>query len=188
MWPYLCEDGRLEWLADEDIAESEGMSSKLSPYEHRSQTRKSFMYKATRLILLVILIVVTLLIPTGQASAALRSCRTDPIFKLSNGDVITITLDIDTDALNVRNVTYALHVPLGVTVTKVTYTAGGIGTKELYKVYQDSPAKIYTTDTLVTTQNTGSVQVIATTRLNATFAKSISGYSGTHLVVTVMAP
>lgn len=146
------------------------------------------MHKVAKIFLLLILGVVTLLLPTGQASAALRSCHSDPIFKLSNGDVINITLDMSTDAANIRNVTYILHVPAGVTVTRVTYTSGGIGTKEMYKVYQDSPAKTYTTDTVVTTQNTGSVQVVATTRLNATFAKSVSGYSGTHLIVTVAKP
>ena len=134
------------------------------------------------------LAMIMLALPSTQASAILVHCRTDPIFKLSNGDVINITLDISTDAANVRNVTYILHVPAGVTVTKVTYTAGGIGTKEMYKVYQDSLAKTYTTDTLITTQNTGSIVVTATTKLNSTTTKSASGYNGQHLIVTVSKP
>ena len=146
------------------------------------------MDKTTRFIGLFILLAIMFMLPTLQASAALVSCRTDPIFRLSNGDVINVTLDISTDAINIRNVTYILHVPAGITVTQVTYTAGGIGTKETYKVYQDSPAKTYTTDTLVTTQNTGSVAVTVTTRLNSTYAKSVSGYTGQHIIVTVSKP
>lgn len=146
------------------------------------------MDKLTRFITLAVLATILLLSPTANASAALVKCRTDPIFKLSNGDVINVTLDISTDAANIRNVTYVLHVPAGVTVTRVTYTAGGIGTKEVYKLYQDRPAKTYTTDTVVTTQNTGSVPAIATTRLNATYAQSVSGYTGSHLIVTVAKP
>lgn len=146
------------------------------------------MHRIARLFCLFFLTVVVLTLPNMQASAALVKCRTDPIFKLSNGDVVNITLDISADASNVRNVTYSLHVPAGITVTKVTYTAGGLGTKETYKIYQDSPAKTYTTDTLVTTQNTGSIAVIATTRLNATYAKSVTGYNGQHLLLTVSKP
>ncbi len=146
------------------------------------------MYKINRLFYLFILTAIMFALPTMQASAMLARCRTDPIFKLSNGDTINVTLDISTDAVNVRNVTYIVHVPAGVTVTKVTYTAGGLGTKEMYKVYQDSAPKIYTTDTVVTTQNTGSIAVVATTQLNSTYAKSASGYNGQHLIVTVSKP
>src|SRR5215208_5169208 len=141
-----------------------------------------------RFLIIALMILMIIATPTGHVSAALTHCRTDPIFSLSNGDKLTITLDISTDALNVRNVTYVLHVPAGVTVKSVVFTAGGIGTKEIYKVYQDSPAKTYTTDTLVTTQNTGSITVIATTRLNAIFTKSASGYNGQHLIVTLVKP
>ena len=146
------------------------------------------MHRTNRFIYLLILITLVLPMPTTHASAMLTRCRTDPIFKVSNGDIINITLDVNTAEANVRNVTYILHVPSGVKVTKVTYTAGGLGTKEMYKVYQDSPAKTYTTDSVVTTQNTGSVAVVVTTRLNATFAKSASGYNGQHLIVTVTKP
>jgi hypothetical protein len=154
------------------------------------QIKEVVMKKNTHFVQIFIffLALIMLALPTMQASAILVRCRTDPIFKLSNGDVINVTLDISTADTDVRNVTYIVHVPAGVTVSKVTYTAGGIGTKEMYKVYQDSPAKTYTTDTVVTTQNTGSVAVIATTKLNATYAKSASGYTGQHLIVTVIKP
>ena len=143
------------------------------------------MNKTNRLICLFILLVTMLAVPTMQASAALATCRTDPIFLLSNGDSVTVTLDIGTDASNVSNIHYILHVPAGVTVIRVAYTAVRQITSETYKVYQDSPAKTYTTDTVVTTQTSGKVAVTVNARLNGVFMKSVSGYSGQHLVITI---
>ena len=144
-------------------------------------------HQTLRIILLVIIMALAAM-PTLNASAAVRSCRTDPIFMLSNGTTLNVTLNINADTANVRNVTYILHVPPGVTVTKVVYTAGGIGTKEMYKVYQDSPANTYTSDTVVTTQNTGSVAVGATMILNEIYTKSVTGYNGQHLLITLVKP
>jgi len=138
---------------------------------------------------ILILALLMAALPTMQASARLRTCRTDPIFHLSNGDKITITLDVGTDELSVKNVSYVLHVPAGVTITKVVFTAGGLGQKETYQALQDSPAKTYTTDSLATTQQvSGGTTVKATTKLNTNIVKSVSGYNGQHLIVTVTKP
>lgn len=139
-------------------------------------------------IFFLVPIVIATIVSTSSASAALVKCRTDPIFLLSNGDSLNVSVDISTDAVNVRNLTYTVHVPAGVTVKKVTYTAGGLGTKEMYKVVQDSVAKTYKTDTVVTTQNTGSVAVVARTILNKLYSASLSGYNGQVLTVTVSKP
>jgi hypothetical protein len=146
------------------------------------------MLKIFRFIQFFVLLVLMLVFSSTSASAALVRCRTDPIFKLSNGDIVTVTLDIGTDAANVKNVTYILHVPAGVRVTQVIYTDGGIGRKETYKVFQDSPARTYTTDTVVTTLNVGTVPVTAYTRLNSVSTVAASGYSGQHLIVTLVKP
>lgn len=147
------------------------------------------MYKTNRLLRLFILIVILFALPVTQASAGLARCRTDPIFRLSNGDILTVTLDIGTAEANVRSVVYTLYVPAGVTVKQVVYTDGGIGKRETYKVYQTSPAKTYTTDTVVTIVNSaGVVDVIAYTRLNGVDTKSASGYNSQHLIVTISKP
>jgi hypothetical protein len=146
------------------------------------------MYKVNRLVQLFVLLVLMLAFSSTSASAAMVRCRTDPIFRLSNGDIVTITLEIGTDAANVGSVTYLLHVPAGVTVKQVVYTDGGIGRKETYKVYQDSPAKTYTTDTVITTPKVGMVAVTAYSRLNGVTTKAASGYSGQHLIVTLVKP
>ena len=126
-----------------------------------------------------------LLFPTGNASAALVRCRTDPIFVLSNGDVISVTLDISTDASSISHIDYVLYVPAGVTVKMVVFTAVNLRLHETYEVYQDSPAKTYTIATVVTTHIPSRVEVLAMTRLNSVFAKYSSGYSGEPLMVTV---
>ena len=144
------------------------------------------MQKINHLIRLLILVVTILILPATHASAALARCRVDPIFVLSNGDVVTVTVDINTDPARINNVTYTLHVPAGVTVKAVIHTARGLGIKEIYKVYQNSPDRTYVSDTVVTTQNTTTaVGVIAYTRLNGLAMRSTSGYDGQHLLVTI---
>lgn len=190
---YLCGYSKLERLVNKrERLHSEIVGSplhrKLCSLHYRKGTN---MYKTNplnRLLFVIIAVLMIVVLPTVHASAALVKCRTDPIFLLSTGDTLNVTLDISADAANVRNVTYIVHVPAGVTVKKVTYTAGGLGTKEMYKVYQDRPVKTYTTDTVVTTQNTGSVAVVATMVLNKTYSASTSGYNGQHLIVTVSKP
>lgn len=145
------------------------------------------MNKTIQLIRFLSLIAILLVLPTGQASAALRGCRTDPIFRLSNGDVIAVTLEVGTPAHNISNIHYILHIPPGVAVLGVTYTGGPRqAIKETYVVYKDSVAKTYITGTVVTTVNTTRVPVIATTRLNGVFPKSVYGFNGDHLVVTLV--
>jgi len=147
------------------------------------------MHKTNRLFLLLILLMSMLVPPTMHASAALSRCRTDPIFKLSNGDIVTVTLEISTDAHNIRNINYVLHVPPGVRVTKVTYTAGAKkDMRETYRVYQDSPARTYTIDTVLTTQTPGSVAVTVYTRLNGNIKETVAGYNGEDLSATLSRP
>jgi hypothetical protein len=147
---------------------------------------KAIMYKINYLFRFLILAVMLFALPATEASAALLRCRTDPIFWLSNGDILIVALDIGTTEANISNVNYILSVPAGVTVKQVVYTDTSLGRKETYKVYQTSPAKTYTIDTVVTTVNSaGVVDVIVYTRLNGVYAKTISGYNGYHLLATL---
>ena len=156
-----------------------------SPW-HLYQNKDIAMYKINRLFWLFIMIMTMLAWPTSQASAALVKCRIDPHFKLSNGDMVTVTLDISTDSANVTNIHYILHVPAGVTVTQVTYTAAAWkGLRETFVVRQDSPSRPYTTDTMVTSQTPGRVAVVVYTRANGVAERSVSGYNGQHLVTTI---
>jgi hypothetical protein len=146
------------------------------------------MYKKTRLICLTVLMSIMLLLSTSNASAALARCRTDPIFVLSNGDVLSVTLDLSTTAANVRNISYILHVPTGVTVKNVAYTNVNLRIPETYQVRQGGSAKTYTVDTVVTTQDAGRVVVTVFGRLNGGIQKFVSGVNGQHLFMTLYRP
>jgi hypothetical protein len=143
------------------------------------------MNKTTRLFQLFAILGILLVLSATSASAALARCRVDPIFILSNGDSVAVTSEVFTDPSKISYITYTLHVPAGVTVKQVAHTALGLGIKEVYKVFQDSPAGVYTTDTVVTTSGLSKVAVTVYTRLNALPVRSVSGYSGQHLIATV---
>ena len=135
---------------------------------------------------LLMTIMLAVLVPTSNASARLVICRADPIFYLSNGDKVTVILDIDTDASNVRNVNYVIHVPVGVRITKAVFTAGGIGRKETYQAVQDSSAGVYTTETVVTTQGAGGpVAITATSSISGGTSASATGFNGDNLIVAL---
>jgi hypothetical protein len=147
------------------------------------------MNKTARLIHLFILLGIMLAWTATPASAALARCRVDPIFILSNGDSVAVTSDVFTDPSKISYITYTLHVPAGVTVKRVVHTALGLGIKEIYKVYQDSPSGIYTTNTVVTTSALApKVAVTVYTRLNGVAVRIVSGYSGQRLIATVSRP
>jgi hypothetical protein len=137
----------------------------------------------TRIFILFMTMVMTAL-PTMQASAALHKCRTDPIFYLSNGEVLKVILEIGTDKASVQDVHYVLHLPAGVRVLRVVYTAGGIGRSETYQVIQDSPKGVYTSETKVNTYENG-ILVRILSSLRSGRLVSVSGYNGDLLVITL---
>ena len=144
------------------------------------------MNKTTRLIQLFAILGILLVLTATPVSAALARCRVDPIFILSNGDSVAVTSEVFTDPSKISYITYTLHVPAGVTVKRVVHTALGVGIKEVYKVYQDSPPGKYTSDTVVTTSSLApKVAVTVYTRLNGIPVKTVSGYSGQHLIAIV---
>jgi hypothetical protein len=141
---------------------------------------KTSFYRAT--ILFVTLIM--LASPTMQASAALHKCRSDPMFFLSNGEILTVILEIGTDKAGVRDVHYVLHLPTGVRVLRVVYTSGGVGESETYEIIQDTPKSVYTTETRVNTYENG-VPVKVISHLRTTREFSASGYNGDLLIITL---
>lgn len=137
----------------------------------------------TRIFILFMTMVMAAL-PTMQASAALHKCRTDPIFYLSNGEVLKVILEIGTNKGNVRDVHYVLHLPAGVRVLRVVYTAGGLGKSETYQVIQDSPKGVYKTETRVNTyEDRIPVKILSSLRTGRLV--SVSGYNGDLLVITL---
>lgn len=135
-------------------------------------------------IFILVMTLVMVALPTMQASAALHKCRTDPIFYLSNGEVLKVVLEIGTDETGVRDVHYVLHIPAGIRVLRVVYTTGGIGESETYQVVQDSPRGNYTTETIVNTYENG-IPVTVLSSLRSGQLMPASGYNGDILVITL---
>ncbi len=124
----------------------------------------------------------------SPVSAALRTCRTDPIFHFSNGDQLTVVLDVGADISSLSDISYVLHVPAGVTVTQVDYIPASLASIEKYILIQDSPAGVYTTNTQVFVSDPGKVDVTVSAQLNAFAAVSKKGNSGSWISVSVSAP
>lgn len=114
------------------------------------------------------------------AAAAIVSCRADPIVTLSNGKVVQMTAFMETDAANVKLITYTLRAPKGTTVVNVAYTGGELASKEKFVFYADRNSNNYGTETVVTTETAG-VRVSAQTRIGGESA-TISGLSGERLL------
>jgi hypothetical protein len=100
-------------------------------------------------LLLIISVISTATVPS--ASAGLRACRADPVILLSNGEIVQTDVAIMTDAANVEQVLYTLHVPAGVSVISVIYTPSEIGHKEVVRFIDDMPPYQYMNHTVITT-------------------------------------
>lgn len=135
-----------------------------------------------RLLIFALIVLALLAMPSGQASAALIRCRTDPKFYLSNGDKLTIVLDISAASSDILYADYVLHLPPGVTVQQVVYTAGGIGEYESYSVVNDGARDTYRAEVLVMVQR-GSVPVIVTASSRQGQNLSFSGFSARQIPV-----
>lgn len=116
------------------------------------------------LALVAMLACVSLLSVVGfsTAQAGAIGCRTDPIVTLSNGDVLTILVDVNAAASAVKRIDYTLHVPKGVTITKIVYTGSSLGLVENLTLRQDAK-KEYQSETVVSVAK--SVGVAATLTL-----------------------
>jgi hypothetical protein len=131
----------------------------------------------------VLILLSQLLAPTG-AEAAMAGCRADPILYLSNGTVMTITVDIGADVSAVKSIMYTVRVPQGVKLVRAVYTPfPGFTGKEKLQVQDDAQAGQYVSDTVVQTDNKNIV-VVATTHL-VSKVQAVSGYSNQHLVATL---
>lgn len=106
---------------------------------------------------------------------------------LSDGNNVSMSATMATEAGNVRQIAYKLHVPSGVTVTKIVFTGGEWANKEVVEVYADFPMGKYRSETTVFTHS-GSADVLATAKLQSGFFGTAHGRSGERLVVDLTDP
>lgn len=89
-----------------------------------------------------------------RAAASVGGCRSDPIVTLSDGTVLDVSADIDTDVANMREIHYVVHGPRGVKLLLALSTPTlGFEGKETFTYYDDAAPKQYITETLVQTTN-----------------------------------
>ena len=122
------------------------------------------------------------LFPLSRAQAAFHLCRSDPIVTLSNGDVVTIYVEIAAEADDVKNIDYVLHVPKDVTATNIIYLGAELGLVENLTLKQDGKPKEYKAETTVYTS--GKVDV-TTTVVFEDNTKTVEGASNKAIKVTV---
>lgn len=130
------------------------------------------------------ILAVTLLLffPQARAQAAFYLCRTDPIVTLSNGDVVSIYVEMNADPVDIQRIDYTLHVPKGVTALSIVYLGTEIGLVENLTVKPDAKSDEYKSETKVVAAK--SVAVTATTWFE-TESKSATGKGGETLKVTI---
>jgi hypothetical protein len=119
-----------------------------------------------RLLLTALLVVIALSI-VGTAAAAYL-CRADPLVILSNGVIIDFGVSISTLPMNVEEVHYELHVPVGVSMIAFVHTPTWLTSQETYTFYADQPRGQYRTSAVVHTRN-GNATVVADATLIGLF-------------------
>jgi hypothetical protein len=132
----------------------------------------------------VLIVLMVSLLYAQPVSAAIRTCRTDPIFLLSNGGFIQTDVVIETDAANVLEVRYQLHVPRGVKVLLFpVHTPSSLWHKEVVEVFDDMPPYQYATVTTIRT-TMPNIRWEANTRTLLGSGSAI-GYSGQSLTINI---
>lgn len=109
----------------------------------------------------ILSLVAAIILPLSDVQAGAIGCRRDPIVTLSNGDVVTIMLDISVDASQVERIDYILYVPEGVTATSIVYFESTPYIPEEL-ILQTGEAGEYKSETLVTAPNSAKVVVYMT--------------------------
>ena len=143
--------------------------------------------KMVRLGILFLLVLLLATLPVSTVSAALRTCRTDPIVLLSNGYGMAISSLVGTDVTNVVTIRYTLHVPQGVTANRVVYTGGGLAGKETLTLVADQANGRYAVETAVSTR-VGSASVSTTFNLFTVERITGTGISGEAFRIEQSAP
>jgi hypothetical protein len=93
-------------------------------------------------ILLLLALVFALALPTA-AQARILACRSDPVVILSNGTILDLQAEVSTLLVNVRQVHYELHVPVGVTAIAWIHTPAWLTSQETFTIIADQPANTY---------------------------------------------
>ena len=115
------------------------------------------------------------LLSLTPASAALGVCRSDPVFTLSNGRVITLNEAITDTKADITGASYVLHIPTGTEVSSISYS-GAVGSQQNMSWYADQAAGTFTATSTVLTK-TAKIPVTAYMSIGAKNSTSTTGVS-----------
>lgn len=138
---------------------------------------------------IIMALIIALTVP-GLVHASLL-CRSDPVVVLSNGVTLDIGALISTLPMQVKEVHYELHVPVGVSMIAAIHTPTWLTSQETFTVYADQPRNQYKVTTVVYTTQ-GNADVVAETLLVSLFGIKLGRYTaagkeGERLSVTFTA-
>lgn len=122
------------------------------------------------------------LFPLSRAQAAFHLCRTDPIVTLSNGDVVSIYVEVAAEASDINNIDYVLHVPKGITATDIQYLGAEQGLIENLTIKQDAKPDEYKSETTVYTVKTVAVTA---SMIFENQNETVTGKSGKAIKATI---
>lgn len=138
--------------------------------------------------LTVSILLITIVAPQN-ALAHWGACGTDPKVWLDNGTKVETTIAIQADRSVVSHVTMTLHVPNGVHVTRIQYTAGVDSSFETVNVVADSAAG-YLIDGFAASTDGGSYPVALTVHLvqQTSTWSSAAGFTNQDVTTFVAGP
>lgn len=145
--------------------------------------------KSQKLVMVALVVgaaLTALIFRPGNAFAGVTVCRTDPIATLSNGGKIALSDSISDTQSDIKSVSYALHIPTGMTVTSVQYDST-YASLETFSWTADQPAGSYKDVNTVTTGKTGISVTASASVSNMTCSHpstSVSGKSGSAITVS----
>jgi hypothetical protein len=130
---------------------------------------------------------------SGNASAAISYCRTDPIVHLTGSGLgsasphdVQLTAQVGDGADDVSAVSFVLHVPSGAALKGWTETGGPLKGKDDVTVVADEPAGTYAAQVTVTT-GAAAVPVAASMKVPSVGDASASGAANAPLTVSLPA-
>src|SRR5687767_11379818 len=136
--------------------------------------RKNFVrFRIAMATVLTLVSLLAVVAGPGAAFAGLGGCRTDPVIVLSNGRVLQLAAQIDTNLNNVRSVVYTVHAPVGTYPVLIIYTENPLRNVERVDFHADLLPGRYTTETLVDTTG-NNTRVLATGILLNAFGRPLA--------------
>jgi hypothetical protein len=126
----------------------------------------------------------------SSAQAEIAVCRSDPAILLSNGVVLDVGAEVQTNPRDVRSISYLVHLPKNVSALAVRYSGDISRRRETVTSRSDGRAGSYDMYVKVATygRQLPIVAVTVTARLLGASSATVRGRAGRRLHIHVTAP